>query len=207
MFGFVPQTQIFFDLLDKLAGSVDRGAQILLEAAGGDADFDELHKRIKVVEHEGDLITHETIQQLHRSFITPLDREDIHELACRLDDVLDLIDTTASRIYLYRVTALTEDAKSMVRNLAKATSLLVAAVRKLRQPRDRKDILPHCIEVHTCENEGDRLEQHALAALFDNDQDPRDIIKWKDIYDDLEGAIDKCEDVCNVLEGITLKTS
>lgn len=207
MFGFVPKTEIFFDLLDKLSESVAHGAALLLEAVDDSTDLNELQKRIKIVEHEGDQITHETFQQMNRSFVTPLDREDMYELACRLDDVLDLIDTASARISLYRVTTLTTDAKAMIRILAKATRIVAEAVRKLRRPSERKDILTCVIEIHTCENEGDRLEQHALAALFDGALDARDIIKWKDIYDDLEGAIDKCEDVCNVLENIVLKTS
>jgi len=207
MLGFVPREKIFFDLLDKLAETVHEGAQLLVTATEEAVDLDELQKRIKIVEHKGDDITHETIQQVHRSFITPLDREDIHELTCRLDDILDLIDTASSRMSLYRVNALTEDAKAMVVNIAKATAIVVRGVQKLRRTRDHQEILACCIEIHTCENEGDRLEQHALAALFENQTDPIEVIKWKDIYDDLEGAIDRCEDAANVLEGLVLKSS
>jgi predicted phosphate transport protein (TIGR00153 family) len=207
MLGFVPREKIFFDLLDKLAQVVDRGAQLLCEATTAGFDVAALKDRIKVVEHEGDQITHELILQVTKSFVTPLDREDIHELACRLDDILDLVDAAISRIFLYRVGDLTEDARAMCRNLAQATRVLVKGVSKLRRTRDHPDILPCCIEIHTCENEGDRLEQHALATLFNGAREAADIIKWKDIYDDLESAVDKCEDAANVLETLVLKSS
>ena len=207
MLGFVPREKIFFDLLDKLAEVVNRGAQLLCEATNDGFDVAALKDRIKVVEHEGDQITHELIMQVTKSFVTPLDREDIHELACRLDDILDLVDAAISRIFLYRVGDLTDDARAMCHNLAQATRVLVKGVAKLRRTRDHPDILPCCIEIHTCENEGDRLEQHALAALFNGNRDTAEIIKWKDIYDDLESAIDKCEDAANVLETLVLKSS
>jgi len=207
MLGFVPREKVFFDLLDKLARAVDHGAQLLCEATRDGFDVEALKDRIKVVEHEGDQITHELILQVTKSFVTPLDREDIHQLACRLDDILDLVDAAISRIFLYRVGDLTEDARAMCRNLAQATGVLVQGVAKLRRPRDHPDILPYCIEIHTCENEGDRLEQHALAALFEDGRDAAQIIKWKDIYEDLESAIDRCEDAANVLESLVLKSS
>lgn len=208
MFGFVPRSEVFFDLLDKLAATVSRGAAMLAEAAdGGAADFAALRDRIKVVEHEGDQITHETIQQINRSFITPLDREDIHTLVCRLDDILDLVDTAIARIVMYRIDGLTDEAQAMIRNLAKATTVVAEGVQRLRRSRGYEDILTCCIEIHTCENEGDRLEHVALASLFDRHTDPITIIKWKDVYQDLEAAVDRCEDAANVLETLALKSA
>jgi len=207
MLGFVPRSQIFFDLLDKLAETVDRGASMLLDATDDTIDLPELRDRIKVVEHEGDQITHETIQQINRSFITPLDREDIHTLVCHLDDILDLVDTAISRIVMYKIDRLTDDAKAMIRNLAKATRVVVEGVRRLRKSRGYEDILTCCIEIHTCENEGDRLEHIAIASLFDEHEDAITIIKWKDVYQDLEAAVDRCEDAANVLETLALKSA
>ena len=160
-----------------------------------------------MVEHEGDQITHETIQQINRSFVTPLDREDIHTLVCRLDDILDLVDTAISRIVMYKIDRLTEDAKAMIRNLTKATAVVAQGVRRLRKSRGYEDILTCCIEIHTCENEGDRLEHVAIASLFDRHTDPLTIIKWKDVYQDLEAAVDHCEDAANVLESLALKSA
>lgn len=207
MLGFVPRSRVFFDLLDKLAETADRGAGMLLEAADDSVDLEALRARIKVVEHEGDQITHETIQQINRSFITPLDREDIHTLVCRLDDILDLVDTAISRIVMYKIDRLTDDAKAMIRNLVKATGVVVQGVRRLRAARGYEDILTCCIEIHTCENEGDRLEHVAIASLFDQHADPLTIIKWKDVYQDLEAAVDRCEDAANVLETLALKSA
>jgi len=207
MLGFVPRSQVFFDLLDKLAGTVDRGARMLLEASGDAVNLTELRDRIKVVEHEGDQITHETIQQINRSFITPLDREDIHTLVCRLDDILDFVDTAISRIVMYKIDRLTDDATAMITNLAKATTVVAEGVRRLRKSRGYEDIRTCCIEIHTCENEGDRLEHVAIASLFEQHTDPLTIIKWKDVYQDLESAVDRCEDAANVLETLALKSA
>lgn len=207
MLGFVPRSQVFFDLLDKLAQTVHRGAHMLREAADEDVDFRALWERIKVVEHEGDQVTHETIQQINRSFITPLDREDIHTLVCRLDDILDLVDTAMSRIVMYKIDRLTDDARAMIENLAKATGSVVEGVRRLRKSRGYEDILTCCIEIHTCENEGDRLEHVAIASLFEQHLDAVTIIKWKDVYQDLEAAVDRCEDAANVIETLALKSA
>ena len=204
----LPRDEKFFDLFTAVATFTVEAARLQQDLLRAD------HQRrgvivdqFKRLEHQADQVTHDVVSRLDRVFITPLDREDIHQLACRLDDILDLVDAAISRIYLYKVGDLTEDARAMCRNLAQATRVLVQGVAKLRRPRDHADILPCCIEIHTCENEGDRLEQHALAALFEHTRDAAEIIKWKDIYEDLEDAIDRCEDAANVLESLVLKSS
>jgi uncharacterized protein Yka (UPF0111/DUF47 family) len=149
MLGFIPQQKAFFDLFDQLAATVEEGATLLLEATRDETDTLELQKRIKIVEHQGDEITHRTIEQINKSFVTPLDREDIHELVCNLDDILDLVDTAATRIVLYKIGMLSGDAKGMAANLARATGIVRNAVRKLRNARDRRAILHDCIEIHS----------------------------------------------------------
>ena len=207
MFSFMPKEVAFFELFERAAKNVHEGAVQLVEFLENFDDRAERAKRIKDLEHVGDQLTHETISLLNRTFITPLDREDIHELASRLDDILDLTDTAANRIVIYRVAAPTEESRNLARCLRQATAIIVEAMGLLRNPRNAKAILQKCIDIHTQENEADRIEQQALAALFDNGQDPKEIIKWKDIYQEIESATDRCEDVANVFEGIVLKNA
>ena len=207
MFRIIPQEMVFFDLFEKAAENVRRGAEELLEFPVKFDDLPERQKRIKDIEHAGDKITHTTIEKLNQTFITPLDREDIHELICRIDDIIDLIDTAVARMHLYKIDKPTEDAKALARVLVDATKIITELLPKMRSMKLSSTLLRHCIEIHTKENEGDRIEQHALAALFEGGQDPIYIIKWKDIYEELEAATDRCEDVANVIEGIVLKNA
>ena len=207
MFSLIPKEQVFFDLFEQAAKNVHDGAVALAELLENFKDTTEKAKKIKDIEHAGDKITHTTIEKLNKTFITPLDREDIHELICRLDDILDLIDTAVARIALYKIKEPTPDAKALAKVLVHATKIITELVPQLRNLKHTDALIQQCIAVHTQENEGDRIEQHALAALFENGQDPVLIIKWKDIYEDLESATDRCEDVANVVEGIVLKNA
>ncbi|HLF92755.1 MAG TPA: DUF47 domain-containing protein [Planctomycetota bacterium] len=207
MFSLIPKEQVFFDLFEQAAKNVHDGAVALAELLENFKDTTEKAKKIKDIEHAGDKITHTTIEKLNKTFITPLDREDIHELICRLDDILDLIDTATSRMVLYKIEKPTDDAKALAKVLVHATKIITELVPQLRNLKHTDALIQQCIAVHTQENEGDRIEQHALAALFENGQDPVLIIKWKDIYEDLESATDRCEDVANVVEGIVLKNA
>lgn len=203
----LPREESFFELFELAAKNVHQGALQLLEFLETFTDREERAKRIKDTEHTGDKLTHDTIERLNRTFITPIDRQDIHELIARLDDVLDLMDTATNRMVLYKVEKPTEDAIALARCLRHATAILVEAMPLLRNMKNSKEILKHCIAIHSQENEADRIEQHALASLFEKGHDPVDIIKWKDIYQDLEAATDRCEDVANVIEGIVLKNA
>jgi predicted phosphate transport protein (TIGR00153 family) len=208
MFNLLPKEEIFFDLFERSAANVHKGVAKLLDLMENYRDVPARAQEIKDIEHEGDRLTHEMIERVNRTFITPLEREDIHELACRLDDILDLVDTAVNRMMLYKFKEPTGDAVALARCLEKATGIICDAVPKLRQLDNRRNVealLKCCVDVHTQENEGDRIEQHALASLFENGHDPIFVIKWKDIYQDLEAATDRCEDVANVIEAIVLK--
>ncbi len=207
MLGLVPRDTVFFDLFEKAAANLNEGASALLEFLTRFDNLEERAKRIKDIEHAGDRITHETVERLNKTFITPLDREDIHALISRLDDILDMIDTAVNRMVLYKVRESTEDARALARCLVHATGLIKEMVAMLRSPKSVELILRKGMEIHTQENEADRIEQHALAALFDNGRDAAYIIKWKDIYEELEAATDRCEDVANIIEGIILKNA
>src|ERR1043166_5694422 len=205
MFGLLPKETVFFDLFEQAAKNVHEAAVALEELLENFRDLPEKAKKVKDIEHAGDKFTHTTIEKLNKTFITPLEREDIHDLICRIDDILDLIDTAVSRIVLYKIEKPTDDAKALAKVLVHATKIITELVPQLRNLKQTDALIQQCIAVHTQENEGDRIEQHALAALFENGHDPTTIIKWKDIYEDLEAATDRCEDVANVIEGIVLK--
>ncbi len=207
MFRLIPKEQAFFDLFEEAARNVHAGANALVALLENYGDLAARAARIKEIEHAGDKLTHATIDKLNRTFITPIDREDIHRLISRLDDVLDSIDTAVGRMTLYKIEKPTEDVKAMAGVLVQATAILVDLMTSLRTIRKPAEIQAKCIEVHTMENEGDRIGQHALAALFANHTDAATIIKWKDIYEELEQATDRCEDVANTVEGIVLKNA
>lgn len=207
MFSFFPKDQSFFELFEKAASNAHDGAVLLVELLDHYEDIENKARKIKNVEHAGDELTHHTIKRLNETFITPIDREDIHELISRMDDILDLIDTAVQRMILYRIPRPTDDARALARVLEQATTVVMRATGLLRNLKDPDPILRACIEVHTHENEGDRIQHHALASLFENEKDPVMIIKWKDIYESLEASADRCEDVANVLEGIVLKNA
>jgi predicted phosphate transport protein (TIGR00153 family) len=207
MFSLIPKEMVFFDLFEEAAKNAHQGALALADLLDDFRNVAEKVKKIKDIEHAGDKITHTTIEKLNQTFITPLDREDIHRLISRIDDILDMIDTAVNRMYLYKIDKPTDDAKALARVLVKATGIIITLLPKMRHLKLSSSLLQDCIEIHTQENEGDRIEQHALASLFENGHDPIYIIKWKDIYEELEAATDRCEDVANVIEGIVLKNA
>src|SRR5262245_9890798 len=181
MFRLLPTEMVFFDLFERAADNVRDGAEALLEFLEKWDDLPERAKRIKDIEHAGDDITHEVIERLNRTFITPLDREDIHEIAVRLDDVIDLIDTAVSRLVLYKVEEAIPPAKELARCLVHATRIICKMMPALRNMRNADQIRQMCRDVHTQENEGDRIEHLALAGLFEQGKDPFFLIKWKNI--------------------------
>jgi predicted phosphate transport protein (TIGR00153 family) len=207
MFRLIPREESFFDLFEAASKNVHETA-LELRALFADWDQAPAHAaRIKELEHNGDKLTHDTMTRLNKTFITPLDREDIHTLITRLDDVTDLIDAAVTRMMLYRVPGPTEDAKKMAQVLVEATSILVDLLPTLRHDMNCEKVLQMCIDVNTKENDGDRVLQHALATLFNDGLDPILIIKWKDVYEALETATDRCEDVANIVEGIAIKNA
>ena len=210
MFNLLPKEKIFFDLFEQAAANVHKGAVKLVELMNDFTDLETKAREIKDIEHAGDQITHQMIERLNKTFITPLDREDIHELTGRLDDILDFIDTAGNRIMLYKLDKPTKDAQALAANIEKTTAIIekmIPGLRKLSSNQEVEALMKSCIDVYTHETEGDRIEQHALAALFNNGHDPILVIKWKDIYEDLEAATDSCEDAANVIEAIVLKNA
>jgi predicted phosphate transport protein (TIGR00153 family) len=204
---FLPNDERFYDLFESSVRKVVEGAVELEDLIKDFRDVPVRAKQIKDTEHEGDVITHDTIEMLNRTFITPLDREDIHNLITSLDDVLDYIEACAERLSLFKVGKTTDEARLLVGILVKAAKEVEQAVFKLRGLKDGDSIMKNCIEINRLENEGDFVGRTAVAKLFEGEPNPLDVIKWNDIYDTLENAIDRCEDVANVLEGIVLKNA
>jgi hypothetical protein len=204
---FMPREDNFFELFERAAENAHLASTQLLDLLEHFEDVRERSKRIKDIEHVGDKITHEAIERLNRTFITPMDREDIHELICRVDDIVDLVDTAAHRIVLYKIEKPTDASIELTRCLTHATGLIVEVMPLLRDMKNARAIGEKCIAIQTQENEADRVMHQAIAELFEARPDPLEVIKWKDIYDEIESATDRCEDVANVLDSIVLKNA
>ncbi len=204
---FMPREEDFFELFEAAAANAHKAAGELVELLEKFDDAPARAKRIKDLEHAGDKITHDAIERLNRTFITPMDREDIHELVVRVDDIVDLIDTAVNRMTLYKIGKPTKDAVDLARCIKHCTQLIVEIMPLLRDMKNSRAISEKCIAIQTQENEADRINHHAIAALFENRPDPLEVIKWKDIYEELESATDRCEDVANVLDSIVLKNA
>jgi predicted phosphate transport protein (TIGR00153 family) len=200
----LPREEGFYRLFVNQADNILVGAKALLEMLSHYTGVPEQVQSIKAIEHNGDDIGHSILTKLNQTFITPFDREDIHELCSQLDDVIDLIDAAASRFVLYRVNSIRSGTIELVKVLVSATAEVVEAVRALETP---EKALKHCIEINRYENESDRLCRTLIAQLFDEERDPVQIIKWKEIFEVIETAVDKCEDVANVIEGVILKSA
>ena len=205
MFNVIPRDQVFFDLFEKAAGNAHECTGALVEFLDRFDDLGSRARKVKDLEHVGDELTHETIERLNQTFITPLDREDIHELACRVDDILDLVDTAVDRIVLFKIEKPIQPAKDLAQCLVRSTALIRDMMPMLRNMKGVESVRQKTREVHRLENEADRIEQVALASLFENGEDPKYIIKWMNLIETLETATDRCEDVANVIEGIVLK--
>ncbi len=207
MFRLFPREESFFDLFEQAAQNAHRGALVLADLFADFRDLEHKAAQLETLEHDGDKIIHETMTKLNKTFITPIDREDIHRLISRLDDVVDLMETGVSRMMMYKVTRTTDDLKALTAVLVAQTKILVDLLPRLRHGTNTEEVKRLCIEVNTWENEGDKVMRHALASLFENEKDPVYIIKMKDIYEIFEASTDRCEDVANIVEGIAVKNA
>lgn len=200
----LPHERTFFEMFTHQAENVYDGASALVKMMERYDDPEAGAEKIKEYEHIGDTITHGIMTRLNQSFITPFDREDIHELASQIDDVIDLVDAVASRLVTYRVTQLRPGVVDLAVTVRDAAAQIVLAVNVLEK---EDHILDKCIEIHRLENQADAQCRDLIATLFDQEKDPVQIIKWKEIIETLEFATDKCEDVANVIETVTIKNA
>jgi len=201
----VPREREYFRLFSDMAANLETAARLLVELMNEFDDAKSKARQILECEHVGDKIVHDIVKRLNRSFVTPLDREDIYDLSSTMDDILDNIEATADAMTLYKITEPQEHAKQMAAVIAAATNVLCKGIDGLEtRPKNLRE---HWIEVNRLENEGDRISRDAVAELFDGDMKCIDIIKWKDIYNLLESAIDECEHVANIIESVVLKNT
>lgn len=202
MFRLLPKEEKFFEMFKYAAQNIQAAAKLLKEMLETRENFDRYGREIKELEHAGDKMTHEIINKLNKTFVTPFDREDIFDLCRALDDVLDHIDSAAHRIIIYRIADPGQNAIRLAQIIIECTDEILQSISNLHQ---LNQIYPHCVEINRLENEGDSITRETLASLFQDKQDAITLIKLKDFYEDLELAIDRCEDVANVLEAIVVK--
>jgi predicted phosphate transport protein (TIGR00153 family) len=201
---FAPKEREFFDLFEEAGANIVRAAGLLERMVDKWPDHGELARDIVVCEQEGDRITHDIVHRLNQTFVTPIDREDIYALASGLDDIVDWIEEVADFFALYRIEAPMSQAQQQAKILNRACQEVAAAIPRLR---GFEDIHHFTVEINRYENEGDRVVREALASLFEAGIDPMLVIRWKDIFERLEDAIDATESVSNILEGITIKNT
>jgi predicted phosphate transport protein (TIGR00153 family) len=205
-FSFKPKSEKFFEKFDQAGDVLRQGAASFVEMVNNWEDLQSKRQRIKELEHQGDHITHQTVEALNKTFITPIDREDIYNLITKVDDVLDMIDGLANRMVLYKITP-NMQLKGLSKILARSVDEVAHALSGMRQHRKPEDILRHCVEINRLENEADDALRAAIAELLDTETNAITVIKWKEIYEFLERATDKCEDVANVIESILVKNA
>jgi predicted phosphate transport protein (TIGR00153 family) len=203
MFGLIPKEEAFFDLFKKAAHNMIEGSRLLKEMMEHFQDPVQQAKRIKDVEHVGDGITHDIALRLNQTFITPIDREDIHDLASALDDILDVTEAIADRFVIYKIGMPTDTALRLADILYQASVAVGCGVDRLGMTHSA--VTECAVQVNSLENEADRLSRDAISALFEKETDPIAVIKWKEIYENFEAGTDRCEDVANILERIALK--
>ena len=206
MFQLIPKEQQFFGLFERLAEHLLQAGTLLHELVSDVHKIGEKAKQLERVEHDADQVTHEIMAKLNSTFITPIDREDIHQLATALDDVIDFIEGAAEHMILYKIQQPTPQFKALAEVVFRQVTEIHKMMPRLKNLR-HADILVHCIEVNRLENEGDRIDREAVAELFEKRGDPLEVMKWRDLYDLLETATDKCEDVAVAIEGIFLKNA
>jgi predicted phosphate transport protein (TIGR00153 family) len=201
----LPRDEDFFGLFERHAALTVEGAREMQRLVQGGQNIRTRATRIKEIEHETDVITHACVERLHKTFITPFDRDDIHRLITRMDDVMDYIESAAIAVMLYELVEMTAPARELADVLVRSTESVAVAVSGLKNVKQSQAILDACIEVNRLENEGDEILRGALADLFREAKDPLLVLKWKEVYEALENATDRCEDVANVIEGVVLE--
>ncbi len=203
----VKKEEAFFDMFERATKNLSDSVELFV---GMIKDFKGLEKgvqRLDELEHEGDIITHEIMDRLNRTFITPIDRDDIHAIAAGIDDVLDLTEEVADRIFLYKLEKPTQHLVQMAQILHQAVGEVSKAITSLRDLKRPRRILDYAIEINRLENEADMLLKMAMVELFEKTTSPLEVIKWKEVYESVEKAIDKCEDMAVVIESVVVKNA
>ncbi|MFH2011907.1 MAG: DUF47 family protein [Pseudomonadota bacterium] len=204
---FIPREGKFFDYFEELADKIEEGGLLFLEMVESYEYSEHKIVKLKAIENEADNITHKTYEKMHKTFITPIDREDIYNLTNKMDSVLDMIEASATRMHLYKVKKPAKDIVTQAKILNEAIKRIKIIVHGLRDMKNAKMILEACVEINTLENEADAIMRKTMAYLFEYEEDIFELIKWKEIFEMIEEAMDVCEDVSNIVEGIVLKNA
>lgn len=204
---FLPKDSRFLEIFDLASGNIVQAVELFTRMLQEPKELAARVEELKALEHQGDRYTHETLARLNTSFVTPFDREDIHALATKLDDILDAVDATGHRLLLYGVDQVPDRLVQLAELLLASAREVQKAVVALHDPRRHQEALTCCVEINRLENEADQIHRDALADLFANHRDPVEIIKQKDLFAFLEEATDRCEDVANIIETIIIKAS
>jgi predicted phosphate transport protein (TIGR00153 family) len=199
-----PKEIDFFEIFDKTSLNITKAASLLVDLMESFDNLEARAKEIHEIEQDSDMLTHDIMKKLNKTFITPIDREDLYTLASRMDDVIDLIWAVVDRIAVFKIRESTPEAIAMSKDLLTTAEVMHKAIKKLKE-KNYAHVQEFCIEINRLENRIDRGFRDALGRLFDEVKDPVLIIKWKEVYEHLEDASDRCEDVANVLEAIVLK--
>jgi uncharacterized protein len=208
MFGkLLPKETSFFDFFEQHSALTVDGCREFLSLVASGANIDAKARRIKEIEHETDVITHRCVEALHKTFITPIERDDIYRLITKMDDVMDFVEAASERIALYELVQMTAEVKDLADVLARAAAEVAEACKLLRNLKDPTLIIKKCIDINRLENEGDAILRRAVARLFKEEKDAILVIKWKEVYENLENATDRCEDVANIIEGVVLENA
>lgn len=205
-FRLIPKEEKFYDMFDAAARNMEKGVLALKDLVTHYSELPRYAGEVKKAEHEGDAITHDLITKLNKTFVTPFDRDDIHQLACTIDDIIDMAWGVADRFVLYKIEKPTSEMVEIIELLSRAVHELSKAISKMSHLH-YDNILEHCVIVDGLENQVDQIVRHTVAALMNHGSDPIRTMKLKEIYDHLERAADKCEDVANVLESVSLKNA
>jgi predicted phosphate transport protein (TIGR00153 family) len=203
----LPNDGSFFAHFEAQGRKTVEGCKAFVEMVENPTGLEAKAQHIKQIEHECDEITHAVVSALHKTFITPIDRSDIYRLITKMDDIMDLVEAAAERIALYEMSTMTPEAGDLARCLVSSAEHVAAAVSAIRDLGRPNIVLGHCVEINRLENVADGILRGALAKLFREEKDPISVIKWKEIYETLEAATDRCEDVANVIEGVVLENS
>lgn len=205
MFRITPKEEIFFDLFVETAKNTCRSAEMLEELMVNYVSVNDKIKQIEELEHECDQNVHNILKQLNKSFITPIDREDIHAIAKEMDNITDAIESTAHRFRMFNVGSIREDAKKVASLIVQCTKELTGVMEEMKNMKTSTELEKKIIEVNRIENVGDEIYRDAIAQLFVAEKDAIEVVKWKEIYEYLENTLDACEDVANLVEGVVMK--
>jgi predicted phosphate transport protein (TIGR00153 family) len=203
----LPYDTSFFSFFEQQGKKTVEGCRAFLEMVEAPTNLEMQAERVKQIEHECDEITHAVVESLHKTFITPIDRNDIYTLITRMDDIMDLVEAAAERLSLYEMSTMTKEVGDLARCLVTSAEHVLGAVTGIRDLKKVNSIQEHCVEINRLEKVADKILRSALAKLFREEKDPIAVIKWKEVYETLEEATDRCEDVANIVEGVVIENS